>query len=252
SASHAPVLRQFLESKSADALVRSERLIGTRFVSAETMPGAHFAAFTNDDDAVVEHDRVWFPSYPYEWPIEMLNAAAQLTAEVAQAVLADGFGLKDATPYNVLFRGPKPVFVDVLSFERRTPGDPTWLPYAQFERMFLLPRLMNERFGVRTGDIFLEHRDGIEPEEVYRHTTWTQRLRPSFLGPVSIPTWLAGRAKKSGPALYQQRRVDREKAEFILSAQFARLAKRVRKTAGASRAGSEWSSYMQTLSYSDA
>jgi hypothetical protein len=30
--------------------------------------------------------------------------------------LREGFGLKDATPYNVLFRGAQPVFVDLLSF----------------------------------------------------------------------------------------------------------------------------------------
>ena len=50
------------------------------------------------------------------------------------------FRTAHGTPYNVLFRGPEPVFVDVLSFECREGGDPTWLPYAQFVRTFLLPR----------------------------------------------------------------------------------------------------------------
>ena len=47
----------------------------------------------------------------------MLHAAGALTLELAQGALEEGFGLKDATPYNVLFRGSRPVFVDVLSFE---------------------------------------------------------------------------------------------------------------------------------------
>ena len=78
----------------------------------------------------------------------------------------DGIGLKDATPYNILFRGPDPVFIDVLSFERRNPGDPTWLPYAQFVRTFLLPLLANKYFGLGLDQILTTRRDGLEPEEV--------------------------------------------------------------------------------------
>jgi hypothetical protein len=52
--------------------------------------------------------------------------------------------LKDATPYNMPFRGPRPVFVDWLSFERRDRRDPTWPPYAQFVRTFVLPLLINK------------------------------------------------------------------------------------------------------------
>ena len=84
-----------------------------------------------------EHERIPFPSYPYEWPPEMLEAAASLTLDLAEAALEEGFGLKDATPYNVLVRGWQSVFVDVLSFERREPLDVTWLAYGQFVRTFL-------------------------------------------------------------------------------------------------------------------
>jgi hypothetical protein len=79
---------------------------------------------------ILEHSKVDFPSFPYEWPPEMLHAAGVLTLELAQAALDDGMGLKDASPYNV-FQGPNPVFVDVLSFERRDPRDFTWLAYGQ-------------------------------------------------------------------------------------------------------------------------
>lgn len=245
SAAHAPVLREFLRSQAANELVAAQNLIATRIVPRR-------AWFFNADQLVVEHDRVWFPSYPHEWPVEMLRTAGQLTLELAQAVLPEGFGLKDATPYNVLFRGPKPVFVDVLSFENRTPGDPTWLPYAQFERMFVLPLLLHELFGVRTGEIFLEHRDGIEPEDVYRRTSWGQRLRPALLTSVSLPTWLSNRAKQSGTALYRQKLVAPEQADFILRTHFRRLEKRLARGADSPGRCSRWSSYMQELGYSDA
>ena len=118
--------------------------------------------------AVVEHERLWFPSYPYEWPAEMLHASALLTLDLAIATLDEHQGLKDATPFNVLFNGPRPVFVDWLSVERRDPHDPTWLPYAQAVRTFVLPLIANREFGVPLDQVFLSRRDGLEPEEVYR------------------------------------------------------------------------------------
>src|SRR5205085_7617271 len=124
---------------------------------------------------VLEHERIEFASYPYEWTAEMLHAAAALTLELAQALMDDGLGLKDATPYNILFRGPEPVFIDVLSFERREEGDATWLPYAQFVRTFVLPLLANRKLGLGLDQILTTRRDGLEPEEVYRWAGPLQR-----------------------------------------------------------------------------
>jgi SAM-dependent methyltransferase len=182
----------------------------------------------------------------------MLLATGRLTLELSQTASSEGFGLKDATPYNVLFRGPQAVFVDLLSFERRDPGDPTWLPYAQFQRMFLLPLLMHQRFGTSLSELFLQQRDGIEPEQVYPYTTWPQRLRAPFLTAVSVPTWLRNRAQKRGPALYRPKQVDPEKAAFILKSQLERLGRQLAKLTKSQSGESTWSSYMQTLSYTDA
>ena len=57
----------------------------------------------------LEHEKIPFVSFPSEWPPEMLHAAGMLTLDLAEAFLKEGFGLKDATPYNILFKGPEPV-----------------------------------------------------------------------------------------------------------------------------------------------
>ena len=128
---------------------------------------------------VVEHQRVEFPSFAYEWCPEMLHEAGRLTIQIALDLLPEGIGLKDGTPYNVLFQGPNPVFIDVLSFERRDQHDPMWLPYAQFVRTFLLPLLANKHYGVQLSEIFTTRRDGLEHEDVYRWTGPLQRLKAS-------------------------------------------------------------------------
>src|SRR5690606_14594705 len=85
-----------------------------------------------DPAAIVEQPRVWFPSYPHEWPAEMLHAAGVLTLDLAETLLDEGLGLKDATPLNVLFNGPHPTLVDLLSIEERDPHISNWQALGQF------------------------------------------------------------------------------------------------------------------------
>src|SRR5688572_29657346 len=135
-----PDLRAFLDSAQSRQLIDAGRLVRTEVLD-HAEAAAAFAGtglleqlVQPDETLIIEHERVPFPSFPYEWPPEMLHEAALLTLDLADSLLEDGFGLKDATPYNILFNGPRAVFVDWLSFERRDPSDPTWLPYAQFVR----------------------------------------------------------------------------------------------------------------------
>src|SRR5713226_6610972 len=76
---------------------------------------------------VFEHEPINFPNYPYEWPAEMFEAAARLTLDLAADVLPVGFNLKDAAPWNIMFRGTEPVFLDMASFEQRDSLQRVWM-----------------------------------------------------------------------------------------------------------------------------
>src|SRR5947207_2576713 len=192
-----------------NAFVRSLFLVALVMFATEREARAYTDPGTGPliGQMILEHERVDFPSYPYEWNPEMLHAAGMLTLDLAQALHADGLGLKDGTPYNVLFRGPEPVFIDVLSFERREPGDATWLPYAQFVRTFLLPLLANRAYGLGLDQVLTTRRDGLEPEEVYRWTSPLQRLRPPYFSLVTMPVWLGGK-RKNDTAIYRKNLLD--------------------------------------------
>ena len=202
--------------------------------------------------AIFEHERIPFPSYPHEWPPEMLRAAGRLTLGLARAALAEGYGLKDATPRNILFRGSEPVFIDALSFERRNPADPIWLPEAQFVRAFLLPLLANRRQGLSLAEIFTTHPDGLEPEEVYRLCGPLEKFTPRILSLVSIPTWLSRNSRPDNANIYKPRLLaDPEKAQFILASLFNRLERHLQSLTPASGKESTWLDYMVTHSYND-
>ena len=196
--------------------------------------------------AILEHERIPFPSFPYEWPPELLDAAARLTLDLALDLLPEGLGLKDATPYNILFRGPNPVFIDALSIERRDAGDPTWLAYAQFVRTFVLPLLANRRFGLPLDAALLARRDGLEPEELYRWLRPLQRLHPSVLPLVSMPVWLAARRPPDDASVYRKKLLpDPERARFVLEHLLQGLRRTLDAFAPKSAATSAWTGYME-------
>ncbi len=248
-------LEAFLDSACARNAVSAGRLIPTRPASEADLTrwreqASPAMAARMNAGRVFEHERLWFPSYPHEWTPAMLFQAGRLTLDLAETALAEGFGLKDATPFNILFRGCQPVFVDLLSFERRNPGDPTWLPCAQFVRTFLLPLLANQRRGLRLADLFTTRRDGLEPQEVYRLCGPLERLMPPALSLVSLPTWLSGRAEHQGNAIYQNRTLnDPDKARFIVASLLKRLRRTLESLNPGARETSAWSRYMATHSY---
>jgi SAM-dependent methyltransferase len=230
-------LEDFLATAAAREAIQSGRLVRSVPVPSSEYPelGAGH---------LWEHERIPFPSFPYEWPPEMLHAAASLTLDLAEAALEEGFGLKDATPYNVLFRGARPVFVDVLSFERRDPLDSTWMAYAQFVRTFLVPLMANRYFGLPLGQILTGQRDGIEPETMYRWAGFWRKLAPPFLGLVTIPKWMGG--SKSGPAPVYRRKpaASPEQARFVLTGLLRHCRRQLNSLSPAAAKESDWSGYL--------
>jgi hypothetical protein len=89
---------------------------------------------------VLVPEQLRYISYPYEWSFGQLRDAALLTLRIQELALQFGMSLKDASAFNVQFRGSQPIFIDTLSFEPNTSGP--WVAYNQFCRHFLGPLLL--------------------------------------------------------------------------------------------------------------
>jgi SAM-dependent methyltransferase len=251
-------LLAFLDSPTAQRYVSGGKIVGSQFLERDVVRELLLEIGSNGlldgaaDAIVVEHEHIPFRNYPYEWPPEMLHAAGVLTLELADRIVDDGLGLKDATPYNILYRGSAPVFVDVLSFERRDPTDPIWLPYAQFVRTFLLPLLVNKHFGVPMAQIFGGRRDGLEPEEVYRLASPVKRLTPTFFSLVAVATWL-GKGDPDKREIYKKKVLrNPEQAKYILRSLIRRTKSALTRLEPKSGLASTWSDYMRSNNYSEA
>lgn len=141
---------------------------------------------------VLAHARIPFVSYPYEWTFGMLKDAALLHLELLDAALVEDISLKDGTAYNIQWLGPRPVFIDVASFERLSPGQP-WAGYRQFCQTFLFPLLLQAYRNVPFHPWLRGRLDGISPRECRNLMSLRDVFRRGVPAHVLLHAWLDGR-----------------------------------------------------------
>jgi hypothetical protein len=197
------------------------------------------------EPGVLRHERLPFVSYPYEWPFEMLRDAALLELNLLDEALAEGFVLKDGSPYNVQWRGCKPVFVDVGSFERLREGEP-WAGYRQFCALFLYPLMLQAYRGIAPQPWLRGSLEGIEPREA-------RALLPRFRRGVLSHVVLHDRLEAKHADRQRDVRSELKAAGFrkeLIQANVRRLRKLVERLSP-KRGRSEWAGYREAAPYSE-
>jgi len=247
---HEGHLRKILENPQIcnfidDRVVPASKIVPeSEFVQlVQELPSIDHAEYS-EFSICVEHELIPFPSYPYEWAPEMLHCAAQLTVELCLKLSAQNLGIKDASPYNVLFLGANPIFVDFLSFEARDPLDHVWLPYAQFIRTFILPLVVYRYNKTPLSQIFFNRSDGLELEEIYAMTSRLNLIKPGIFTLVTLPmlfSRLAGLVRE--PKIYQKQSASSvDLAKFILERIFKGLKKHLNNFKPKPKS-SKWTNY---------
>lgn len=218
-----------------EALARSrlfnEWTSSGRLVETRAAPGG---------EPMLEHTRIPFWSYPYEWSFSMLRDAARLQLELLEAALAEDLTLKDASPYNIAFRGSRPVFCDIGSFMPYTAGEP-WLGYRQFCQLFLYPLLLRAHAGLDVRPLLRGSLGGITAGQ----TRAVLRGRRLFAPGVMVDVALQARAEKSLAASRRDVRGELSAAGFskeMIVANLRRLRKVLDRTTWNPDA-STWSDY---------
>lgn len=194
---------------------------------------------------VLRHERIPVVSYPYEWTFGMLRDAALLQLELLAAALAEGMILKDSSPYNVMWRGSRPVFADVGSFEELRQGEP-WIGYRQFCMLFLYPLMLQAYKDVPFHPLLRGAIDGIGPLTM-RNLMAGERFSKGVMSHVLLHARLESR--------YEDAEIDAsrevKKAGFkpeMIKANVAGLTKLVRRLSWDPK-GSEWADYAKTKTY---
>jgi hypothetical protein len=152
-----------------------------------------------DYPLTLEQRRITPPSYCYEWPMLMLQDAAILTLEICADLNETGFVLKDGTPWNILFDGPRPLLVDFTSIMPQEEDIP-WVAYDQFFRQFVFPLLVGELVSGRASRaLLLCSQNGISPDEITRFLpAFPWMKKPWLIKRLFLPMLAIDLARKSG------------------------------------------------------
>ncbi|MBL0057880.1 MAG: class I SAM-dependent methyltransferase [Elusimicrobia bacterium] len=197
--------------------------------------------------AVLEHDRIPFISYPYEWSFGMLQDAAAAHLDLISAALEEDFILRDCSPFNIQWTGARPLFIDIPSFALHQSGE-VWAGYQQFCRTFLYPLLFQAYKGIAFQRWLRSLLEGIPAEEMTRLFSWWEFFRPGLLADVFLEARLERSWAKTERTIRTEMRDAGFPKEFIL--------KNVRRLLGivrglrVKRHESEWSDYANERNYS--
>jgi hypothetical protein len=89
-------------------------------------------------ELVIRHRCLPFVSYPNEWCAAMLKDAALLLIDLKIELYCHGLTVKDEHPWNILFDGCSPRFVDFGSINRDN-IQKSWKSIAEFRHFFIYP-----------------------------------------------------------------------------------------------------------------
>jgi hypothetical protein len=166
-----PHYRQLVRSGLYEELVAHRLLVPHEEVD--------IAADSVDACAILRPERIPFISYPYEWCFSQLKAAALQTLDIQKRALARGMTLRDASAFNIQFRGTSPIFIDSLSFGSYTAGQP-WAAYRQFCQHFLGPLALMSTVDASLNQLTRVHLDGVPLALTARLLPARTRLRPGL------------------------------------------------------------------------
>jgi hypothetical protein len=143
-------------------------------------------------ERVVRHRAVPFVSYPNEWCSPMFRDAVIALLDLSVALAPHGLVLKDAHPWNIVFDGSMPLWVDVGSIVEDRDG--SWLAAEEFVRFCLNPLLLMggghgalarlllpEHAGVTGAELRIARRSFVRDRRAVQLAAQARRARPGDL-----------------------------------------------------------------------
>jgi len=153
--------------------IKNKYLIDTKVISN---PDINIK--NNNFEKVLEHEKIDFISYPYEWCFDQLKDAALHHLNFQLYLLERNCVLIDASAFNIQFKHSKPIFIDVLSLAEYENGA-YWLAHRQFCENFLNPLLLSSKKGINFNNWFRGNLEGIATSDINSILSFIDKLNPS-------------------------------------------------------------------------
>lgn len=169
-----------------------QEMIGRELIETSIDPGG-LAGYA----LALRHRRIVPVSYCYEWPFPMLRDAALLTLDICVKLAGEGLVLQDASPFNVLYEGSRPILVDFTSIVPEHPNL-LWVAYGQFCQLFLYPLVLwSTGSGRLARALLLDPLNGVGDGDLAPLLRTRALLRmPWLLTRVHLPRLLLGAVRR--------------------------------------------------------
>ena len=178
----------FATSKILEESIKQKYLIDTWIVEEQDLKKKF------NSDFLLEHKKIPFISYPYEWSFEQLKDAALHHLDFNIFLLEKNFQLSDATAYNIQFIGNKPIFIDAMSIEKYEEGS-NWNGHNQFCQQFLNPLIINSRKNIFHNNWYRGNIEGISNIDTCKVLNIFQKLNPTILLNTVLPAYFENKNK---------------------------------------------------------
>jgi len=182
---------QFIKNKNLiKDLIDKEYLINTNECEKDKLD------FKIDEKKIyLEHEKIDFISYPYEWSFTQLKDAAIFHLDFQIYLIEKGIKLIDASAFNIQFKNNKPIFIDVLSLCEYKDGE-YWYAHKQFCENFLNPLILSSKKGIDFNNWFRGNLEGIHTRDLAPLLNFKDLFSPTVFFHVYLLNKLDEKSKK--------------------------------------------------------
>lgn len=240
--SYAEEYERARDTGTIDELIANGRLVGTTEVSHTANADGH--------SYEVEHSRIPYISYPYEWPFALLKSAALFHLELQEWLLQRGFILRDASAYNVQFQGVKPIFIDLLSIGTYQEGI-YWLGHRQFCEQFLNPLLLRSKAGIAHNEWYRGRLEGISTADLRRALPFRKKLSLNVLTQVVLSDILQTGSEKQNEKPTPNKTLTKPLPKTAYGSMLASLRSWITTMRPAGKSDKNWGAYANFRNYTD-
>ena len=186
-------LERYLQVRKTSVI---DELIKKKWLLNESIVPIEQANYLNADAKVIlQHPKIPFISYPYEWTFSALKKATLQHLQIQIFALKQDVSLVDASAYNIQFIGADPIFIDHLSFAPYQTGE-YWIAHQQFCDEFLNPLLLKAYCDIDFNNIYRGSNKGVTTNMLATLLPMTKKLNINILLNVILPAHYDKKAKQ--------------------------------------------------------
>ncbi len=145
---------------------------------------------------IIEHKKINYISYPYEWSFEQLKDAALHHLDMHIYLLKNHATLIDGSAFNIQFESYKPIFIDLLSIKKYEDGE-FWKAHRQFNENFLNPLILKSKKDINYNNWFKGNLEGITTKDLNSILNFKDKLSYNIFTQVVMMNYFDNKALKN-------------------------------------------------------